>query len=297
MNASVFRLLKWRPAWLVVALPVFCTWPGLAHGQSSNPGTTNTAGNLVFANGFADLNDDGQVNVLDIVRITHHLNGTKTLPPTLIPRADITQDGRVTAGDRTIMVEVILERRTKPTDDFDYDELTNQDELGRGTNPFEPDSDHDTVWDGMEVADNTDPLNSQSHARVIFLAQPPVAILSPLSEGPVPTNAGPVRAYPNVRVALAALDRLEGTETTIAKPPVEVVLPAVESASGRELTLARPPVALIQRESEPLSIAGTNGVLAQPPLRIALPLVDEMQPAAFRPVLGHPPLTITGPPQ
>ncbi|MGJ8735643.1 T9SS type B sorting domain-containing protein, partial [Zobellia laminariae] len=43
--------------------------------------------------------------------------------------------------------------------DCDMDNLTNEQEIDRGTDPTNPDTDGDTINDGQEVMDNTDPLD------------------------------------------------------------------------------------------------------------------------------------------
>ena len=58
-------------------------------------------------------------------------------------------------------------------DDYDDDGLNNGDELGRGTNPADVDTDIDGWEDGYEVTEGADPLNSSSYPT------PGVFIFSP----------------------------------------------------------------------------------------------------------------------
>lgn len=50
-----------------------------------------------------------------------------------------------------------------PTGDQDGDELTNAEEVTRGTNPYQKDSDNDGVNDSKEVADGTNPTDANSY--------------------------------------------------------------------------------------------------------------------------------------
>lgn len=53
------------------------------------------------------------------------------------------------------------------TNDYDCDDLDNDDEIGRGTDPENPDSDGDGFCDGIEVHSGTDPLGFQSRPVIV----------------------------------------------------------------------------------------------------------------------------------
>jgi hypothetical protein len=200
---QVWPCLDRQPAWrimprglvLLVMLVVTLVAQDL---QAASSVTTNSAGRLVLTNHFGDLNDDGQVDVRDLVLFTHHLNGTRLLAPGLTNRLDLNQDGKADDTDRRILADMIANRNTGPDDDFDGDELSNADEIRLGTNPFDADTDHDGSLDGWEVVEGTDPLDPLSQLRVTVVARPPVAIIHPLIQD-IDTNApGPIVARPPV---------------------------------------------------------------------------------------------------
>jgi len=134
----------------------------------------------VLTTPFGDLNQDGTVDVGDLVSLASHLNGTRLLAPPIAARADLDQNGIVNSADRQILAELIASRHTQARDDFDNDESSNLEEIQRGTNPFDPDTDHDGSLDGWEVAEGTHPLDPGSRVPLLVLAQPPVRILHPL---------------------------------------------------------------------------------------------------------------------
>lgn len=208
--------------------------------------TTNSLGVLTLLNSFGDLNDDGKLNSLDLVLLTHHLNGTRLLGPLRATRADVNGDGLINDTDRRILADLIAGRNTKPDEDFDGDELSNAEEIRRGTDPFDPDTDHDGSLDGWEVVEGTNPLNPQSRIPVTVLARPPVQVLFPLIQN-TDTNAG---------------------GTVLARPPVLVILPAIaEEEVAGAITIARPSLQLIHpllQESD-TNLLGT--VVARPPVK------------------------------
>jgi len=77
--------------------------------------STNSSGSIILTNHFGDLNNDGQANVLDVVLLTRHLNGTQLLASNLLARADLNQDGRSPSADRAILADMIAGRNTVPT--------------------------------------------------------------------------------------------------------------------------------------------------------------------------------------
>ncbi|HEY9172592.1 MAG TPA: dockerin type I repeat-containing protein [Verrucomicrobiae bacterium] len=162
--------------------------------------TTNDAGSLVLTNHFGDLNNDGEVDVRDVVLLTHHLNGIIPLSPALTNRADLNQDAAVNATDRSVLANMIACRNTKADEDFDADELSNVQELQRGTNPFDPDTDRDGSLDGWEVVEGTNPHDAQSGLRLFVIAMPPVQVIHPLIQNTDTSTFGTVLARPPVTV-------------------------------------------------------------------------------------------------
>lgn len=57
---------------------------------------------------MGDLNDDGSVDVLDVVRIRNHFTQDDALPPTVVGFADVNQDDWVDERDLAPMVDAIL---------------------------------------------------------------------------------------------------------------------------------------------------------------------------------------------
>src|SRR6185369_8894640 len=61
-----------------------------------------------------DLNEDGQINVLDLVRLLSHLQGAQPLTGDLALFADVNQDGAINQVDAQVLSEVILGIRGLP---------------------------------------------------------------------------------------------------------------------------------------------------------------------------------------
>ena len=162
--------------------------------------TTNSAGALVLTNHFGDLNDDSTADVRDLVVFSHHLTGTQPLSPSLTNRLDLNQEGVGNAVDQAILASMIACRYTKGDEDFDGDELSNVEELQRGTNPFRPDTDGDGWLDGWEVAEGTNPLDAQSGLKLFVVARPPIQVLSPLIQDSDTNVMGTILARPPVTV-------------------------------------------------------------------------------------------------
>ena len=265
---------------------------------AANPVTTNSAGALVLTNHFGDLNDDGVVDVRDVVLLTRHLNGTQLLPTNLLARADLNQDGAITAADRAILADMIAARNTGPDDDFDGDELANAEEIRRGTSPFDPDTDRDGWLDGWEVAEGTDPLSALSCPKTFVIARPPVQVLSPLIQDTDTNTFGVVLARPPVQV-LSPL--IQDTDTNmfgvvLARPPVQVISPLIQDADTNTfgVVLARPPVQVISPARPEIEEAGAT-TLGCPPILIFFPALPQVEEAGAT-TLGHPPVTVTNPP-
>lgn len=231
--------------------------------------TTNSAGSLIFTNHFGDLNDDGQVDVRDIVLLTHHLDGTRLLSAPMLARADLNQDGKVDDTDRRILADMIAGRNTGPNDDFDGDELANADEIRLGTNPFNPDTDGDGWLDGWEVFEGTDPLSAQSYPKTLVVARPPVQVLSPLIQDSDTNMLGSVVARPPVEVFSPILGAAEDAGgITLAYPTVELTLPpSILTEENGSIMLARPPVEVFAPASNLIEEAGVL-ILARPPVTV-----------------------------
>lgn len=57
-----------------------------------------------------ELNFDRGVNILDLILINGHLNGTHPLPPGLLSHADINSDGRINRRDKNLIINLLLGR-------------------------------------------------------------------------------------------------------------------------------------------------------------------------------------------
>ncbi|MBI5386145.1 MAG: immunoglobulin domain-containing protein [Verrucomicrobia bacterium] len=237
------------------------------------PATTNSAGALVLTNSFGDVNDDGPVNLFDLVALVHHLSGVRPLAANRLARAELNQDGQVTHADRRLLADMIAARHAKAEDDFDEDELDNAAEIQRGTNPFDPDSDHDGGLDGWEAVEGTDPLNAQSRMNLIVVARPPVQVIHPLVQDTDTNAPGPVVARPPIQVIFPAMP--EGEEVgaiTLARPPVQVIHPLLQSEdTNSALVLARPPVMVIHPLIKDTDTNAPGPVLARPPVQVVNP--------------------------
>jgi hypothetical protein len=264
--------------------------------QASPVVTTNSVGSLILTNHFGDLNDDGQVDVRDIVLLSHHLNGTRLLSAPMLARADLNQDGKVDDTDRHILADMIARRNTGTNDDFDGDELANADEMRLGTNPFDPDTDHDGWLDGWEVFEGTDPLSAQSFPKTLVVAGPPVTVLSPLLQDSDTNMLGIVVARPPVQV-LSPLMQDSDTNmlgTVLARPPVDIFLPVPEALeeAGR-LTAAQPPVEVVYPLLQNGDTNSYGALLALPPVEVVYPLLQNEDTNWLGVLLARPPVTIT----
>ena len=210
--------------------------------------TTNSVGALVLTNHFGDLNNDAQVDVRDLVLLTRHLNGTQLLPTNLLARADLNQDGAVTAVDRAILADMIACRNTGPNDDFESDELSNIQEMLHGTNPFNPDTDGDGWLDGWEVAEGTDPLSALSFPKTFVIARPPVQVIYPLIQDTDTNTLGVVLARPPVQVIYPLIQDSDTNTygTLLARPPVQVIYPLIQDSDTNTFgtVLAKPPASV-----------------------------------------------------
>jgi len=57
---------------------------------------------------LGDLNSDGAVDVLDLVILINHLNGSSLISQPLLPLADLNDDGRITPADVDALADAIL---------------------------------------------------------------------------------------------------------------------------------------------------------------------------------------------
>jgi hypothetical protein len=231
-------------------------------------------GFLVLTNGFGDFNTDGRVDVLDLVRLNNHLNGTRPLPANLTARADLNQDGQVSRADAVILAGLILRRDAKTDEDFDSDELSNTEELRLGTNLFDPDTDHDGSLDGWEVIEATNPLDPQSRIPMTIVASPPVQVIHPLIQDTDTNAPGPVVASPPVQIIHPLI---KDTDTNapgpvVARPPVQVLFPAfAEEEEKGAIVVARPPVQIIHPLIQDTDTNAPGPVLARPPVQVTNP--------------------------
>jgi hypothetical protein len=237
---------------------------------------------------FGDLDQDGQPTVLDVVRLVNHLCEIQPLRSDFVPFADVDTNGVINDADVDALVQAVLgltnlppvldsdgdglpdelepllgplDPDLKDTDgdgvadgdeDFDQDFLSNTNEIALGTNPMDPDTDHDGWSDGAGF----DPLNPNSHPGYI-VAQPAVSVMLPRAGG------GTVVAQPLVMVALSI-------------PPTNVLGGLV----AQPLVLVNLPYPLLETNAGP--------VLAQPLIMVALPSMEENTNALAGPVVAQP---------
>jgi hypothetical protein len=287
LSALSFRLAS------VIFWCFFVTWPVLA-----------------LPNRLGDLDADGQPTALDLVRLINHIQGTTPLAPELAPFADLNEDGAVNDLDVAALADAILARVTLPAlkdvdqdgipdlieplmglsaarkdsnnngvldgaEDFDRDGLSNAEEIRRDANPFAADTDGDGWPDEAEITAGSDPLDPDSRPRLIVVANPLVKVVLPSSatpSGEVPF--GQTIAQPPVTLVLACPVEPSGMPQglTLAQPPVALILPAAVDPSGLPvgITFAQPPVTLVL--AGPLDPSGMpQGLtLAQPPILLRL---------------------------
>ena len=185
---------------------------------------------------------------------------------------------------------------TGPDGDDDGDDVTNSEELQRGTNPFLADTDGDGWNDRAEIDDGTDPLNPNSRPMMTFVARPPVLIDLPSPEAFGSAGVGTFVARPPVLIDLLSPDRSgeAGFATFIARPSVEVCIPSPETfgTAGVGTFIGWPPV-LIDLPSP--AVAGTEGaptIVARPPVLIDLPGLDGTSFGGLGLFLARPPVSI-----
>jgi hypothetical protein len=166
--------------------------------------------------------------------------------------------------------------------DPDNDDLTNVQEMRRGTNPLIADTDGDGWPDGVEVADGKDPLDPKSRPSTLLIATPKFSVVFPSLDNVGRAGglggAATTLALPPVRVVSPGLTEF-GTNNTLtrASPPVGVFFPSFGTVgtSGAATTLALPPLRVV---SPGLTEFGTNNTvfLASPPTRVVFPFVENL---------------------
>lgn len=166
-----------------------------------------------------------------------------------------------------------------PDGDADHDDLSNADEIARGTDPLNPDTDGDGWPDGVEVSDDKDPLDPKSHPIITAVAGPPIQVNLAGPDETGSTSAGTLVASPPVQLICPGLDESgsPGSGTTVANPPVMVTFPGIDETGtvGIGTTLAFPMVLVIFPGLDETGAAGTGTTIAYPPLNIVFPGQDE----------------------
>jgi len=249
-RSAAALFLRWRrrlglsavQGWLALLLAASATLL-----QSAEVVTMSAEGVLVLTPPFGDFNEDSEANVLDVVLLTHHVNGIRLLAPESAARGDLNQDSRLEADDVTILSELIVGLRCAAGEDFDRDELPNAAEWVHGTDPLDPDSDADGGLDGWEIAEGTNPLEASSQVAFVFVAAPAVQVVAPGTENVAASDLGALSlAQPPITAVLPGM--AEGQEAgaiTMATPPIEVTAPGVDDWEGVLLgacALGQPPV-------------------------------------------------------
>jgi len=291
--------MKPRPSslggWLFVALFLFI---GISDVSAASSVSTNSAGVLVLISPFGDLNNDGQIDIRDVVCITLHLTGNQLLSTQIALRADLNQDGAVNDGDRRILANMIACRQIKAEEDFDEDELSNIAEFLSGTNPFHPDSDSDGGLDGWEVVEGTNPLDAQSRMNINVVAQPGIVVIHPMILNEDTNGVINVVAHPPIEVVFPAFASEEEIGAiTVASPPIEVIFPAfAEAEEAGAIVVAGPPIEVVFPaflEAEELG----GIVVAQPPIELIFPAPLNEDTNILGAILAMPPVTVVNPNQ
>ena len=161
-----------------------------------------------------------------------------------------------------------------PEGDDDGDDVTNSEELQRGTNPFLADTDGDGWNDRDEIDNDSDPINPLSRPKFTLVARPAVEVCLPSAETAGSSGVGIVVAKPAVLVEVLSAEAsgTSGVGSVVARPAVEICLPSADSAgtSGVGIVVARPAVLTDLPSPE---TAGTNAaglLLARPPVSVRI---------------------------
>ena len=64
---------------------------------------------------LGDLDNDGQITILDLMRLGDHLDNATLLPAALMPFADLNQDGFVNEQDFDLMIKTIMQENPVQT--------------------------------------------------------------------------------------------------------------------------------------------------------------------------------------
>lgn len=183
-----------------------------------------------------------------------------------------------------------------PDGDPDRDDLTNAQEVQRGTSPLLADTDGDGWLDGVEVEDDKDPLNPASRPTMTFIAGPPVEISLPGPDETAVGNAGTYVANPAIEISLPGPDEtgFTGTGTFLASPAVEIILPGIDEndSSGVGTYVASPPVEISLPGADEAVALGLGTWVAFPPIEISLPGIDESGTSNSGTLIAQPPVTI-----
>lgn len=148
-------------------------------------------------------------------------------------------------------IAFVAEGRGGPQGDDDHDEVSNEDQIRLGLNPFPVDTDGDGWFDREEINSGTDGNDPNSRPNVTVIAQPPVQIFKPS-----PETAGVV-----------------GAPITVGSPPVTISVPSPDAAgiTGSPITVGRPPVAISRPSEDALGTTGKAVHHGQPPVTIEIP--------------------------
>jgi len=187
---------------------------------------------LAIPSRMGDMDEDGQATVLDMVDIQNHILGIEPYTYFQGLFADADFSSLIDSNDVNIVRDAALGLSPLPEvpdvdndgipdfigpGDHDFDLLSNRDELARGTDPYDPDSDGDGFLDGREVQLGTSPTDPGSY--------PFVPVYSPLVSF---ANASIVSDSPTSPRG-AASELVSYNNTVIAGPPTNLAHSAIVS--------------------------------------------------------------------
>ncbi len=174
--------------------------------------------------------------------------------------------------------------------DMDNDGLSNEQELGLGTDPRKFDTDGDGWPDGLEVEAGSDPLDETSVPVFFHVSSPAVGFVLPAAPAVLPgqVTLGVIVSEPPVALVLPVEPAVNPEQVTlgviVSEPSVGLVLPVEPAVNPEQVTLgvivSEPPVGLVlpvEPAVNPEQV--TLGVIvSEPPVGLVLPVEPAVNP-------------------